>query len=273
MNAAAIAPYAEEMIRLADSASLAPPLTDRDPDFELADAYRVSAEVVRRREAQGWRRIGRKIGFTNRSILQQYGVFEPIFGYIYDRTVVEASASGEANLSLDGLVQPLFEPEIALKLRTAPPATKDPIELLGCIEWIAHGIEIVHCHFPNWKFKAADTVADGGLHGRYIVGPPLRPEPAQLEALAHQLETFEIVSFKNGVQTAEGGGDFVLGSPINALAHLIEVLQKLREHPVLVAGELITTGTLTATLPIASGETWSTKIAGLPVTNLQVQFT
>jgi hypothetical protein len=31
---------------------------------------------------------------------------------------------------------------------------------------VAHGYEIVHTHFPGWKFSAAQAVADGGLHGR-----------------------------------------------------------------------------------------------------------
>ena len=45
------------------------------------------------------------------------------------------------------------------------------------IDWVAHGFEIVQSHFPGWKFKAPDTVADWGLHGTLLVGPP-RPVQA-----------------------------------------------------------------------------------------------
>jgi 2-oxo-3-hexenedioate decarboxylase len=271
MDKQVVAADANEMIRLADSAELGRPLTNSTAGLDVHDAYRISAEVLRRRESGGWLRLGRKIGFTNRAILEQYGVFEPIFGYMYDRTVI-SSPSVEATLSLDGLVQPLIEPEIALKLRSAPSRAKDPAALLSCIDWIAHGFEIVQCHFPDWKFKAADTIADGGLHGRYIVGPPLDVSKLDQAELVRQLETFQIELSKNGRAVAQGGGDFVLGSPLNALAHLASVLEGLPDHPALMAGELITTGTLTPALPIARGELWSTRIEGLPVRNLHLRL-
>jgi 2-oxo-3-hexenedioate decarboxylase len=259
------------MIRLADTAALDRPLSDSSEGLEVEDAYRISAEVLRCRETAGWRRVGRKIGFTNRAILEQYGVYEPIFGYMYDRTVV-SSPNALASLSLDGLVQPLIEPEIALMLRASPPLTRDPIELLSCVEWIAHGFEIVQCHFPNWKFKAADTIADGGLHGSYVFGPPSPVRETDASQIAQNLASFRVELFKNGEAVAQGGGDFVLGSPLNALAHLAELLQGLPSHPQLAAGELITTGTLTPALPVTPGEVWSTRVEGLAVRNLQLRF-
>jgi 2-oxo-3-hexenedioate decarboxylase len=39
------------------------------------------------REARGEKVLGRKIGFTNRTIWEQYGVYAPIWGYVYDTTV------------------------------------------------------------------------------------------------------------------------------------------------------------------------------------------
>jgi 2-keto-4-pentenoate hydratase len=46
----------------------------------------------------------------------------------------------------------------------------DPPGANACIDWIAHGIEIVQSHFPGWKFQAADTIADWALHGRSFLG-------------------------------------------------------------------------------------------------------
>jgi 2-keto-4-pentenoate hydratase len=64
----------------------------------------------------------------------------------------------------------------------------------------------------------------------------------------------------------------VLGSPINDVAHLVNVLSKQMGAPALKAGELVTTGTLTA-LPIQAGQTWSTKLEGisLPGINLSIE--
>jgi 2-keto-4-pentenoate hydratase len=282
MDGALTAPYAEEMIRLTDSAALAEPLTACVAEFGIADAYAISREVLRRREASGWRRIGRKIGFTNREIWDQYGVYEPILGYMYDRTVSwvqdrtwDVDGWGdEASLSLDGLAQPLIEPEIVFHFRDSPPRTDDPLALLGAIDWVGHGFEIVQCHFPGWKFAVADTIADGGLHGRYVVGGGIAVphEEAGQRRLAEQLATFRIRLYRNGALSREGGGELVLGSPLKALAHAIRLLEALPDHPEIEAGEIVTTGTLTDAMPVEPGETWSTRIDGVPISGITLRF-
>jgi 2-oxo-3-hexenedioate decarboxylase len=283
MNQSQIEAYAQEMVRLADSASLEPPITNRDAAFSVWDAYAVALEVMARRERAGWHRVGRKIGFTNRTIWDQYGVYEPIFGYMYEETVRDLSPfplsvhgegdrGGEVLLSLEGLVQPRIEPEIVFGLRATPSKTDDPVALLGAIEWVGHGYEIVQCHFPGWKFTVADTIADGGLHGRYVIGPRFAIEPGTEQELAEQLSSFTITLLRDDEPVAQGGGDLVLGSPLKALRHLVEVLEGLPAHPRLEAGEIVTTGTLTTALPIAPGESWSTRIEGLGLPGFAVRF-
>jgi 2-oxo-3-hexenedioate decarboxylase len=269
------AALADEMIRLAGSAALAEPITSRHPQFDITDAYAVAREVLARRERAGWRRLGRKIGFTNRTIYAQYGVYEPMFGYMYDRTVHEAPSDGgdfKGSLSLAGLAQPLIEPEIVFHLRRPPPVSDDPAELLDCIDWLGHGFEIVQCHFPGWKFQVADTIADGGLHGAYIIGPRLDLSRDYEGNLAERLSSFGLTLSRDGSAVAQGGGELVLGSPLNGLAHLISLLAKLPGHPRLEAGEIVTTGTLTAAMPIAPGQTWSTAIDGLPVQGFELRL-
>ena len=62
------------------------PLSDRDAAFDLEQAYRVTEAVRALREARGERVVGRKIGFTNTTIWAEYGVYAPIWGYVYDTT-------------------------------------------------------------------------------------------------------------------------------------------------------------------------------------------
>ena len=75
------------------------PFTSRRPDFGLEDAYRVAAAVRERREARGERPVGRKIGFTNRTIWAEYNVHAPIWGYAYDRTIHDLPQGGWTCLS------------------------------------------------------------------------------------------------------------------------------------------------------------------------------
>ena len=123
----------------------------------------------------------------------------------------------------------------------------------------------MQCHFPGWILGAADAIADSALHGHYVVGEPTAVEAGGAASLAGQLESFAIELVRDGDVAAEGSGERALGSPLNALAHLVSVLQGLPGHPQLQAGELVTTGTLTTALPVAPGQVWSARITGLPV--------
>ncbi len=66
----------------------------------------------------------------------------------------------------------------------------DERALLGAIEWIAHGFEIVQSIFPAWKFAAPDTVAANGLHGALLIGRR-HPVAARAEHWSAALSSFE----------------------------------------------------------------------------------
>ena len=63
------------------------PFTDSLPHFNQIQAYEVTAALRSLRKASGEKPVGRKIGFTNRTIWEEYGVFAPIWGDVYDTTV------------------------------------------------------------------------------------------------------------------------------------------------------------------------------------------
>jgi 2-keto-4-pentenoate hydratase len=260
---------ATELLDALDRNAWIAPITAREPGFDVDAAYRVGAELLRRRSARGERPIGRKIGFTNRTIWPEYGVYTPIWAHVYDRTTTFLSDS-PARLAIGHLAQPRIEPEIVLHFHRAPPLTIDEVALLDCLDWIAHGYEIVQSPFPDWKFQAADTIAAFGLHGALLVGPP-RPV-AELPDLVASLRRFTISLARNGEVQAQGGGANVLDSPLLAAAHLLSLLQQQPHLEPLRAGEIVTTGTLTAALAIGPGETWSTALSGLDLPGLRVEF-
>jgi len=146
------------------------PFSSRLSSFNLDDSYRVTAVVRQMREARGELPVGRKIGFTNRTIWAEYNVYESVWGYVYDRTVHNLSEIGDT-FPLVRLAEPRIEPEIVFKLAVAPAPGMGERALLESIDWVAHGFEIVQSIFPGWKFSAPDTVAAFGLHGALLIGP------------------------------------------------------------------------------------------------------
>ena len=254
----------EELIAVHEGARIVPRFSERYPGLTPQAGYAAARVLHERRLAMGWKPVGRKIGFTNRTLWQRYGVHEPMWGTVYDRTLIDAK-DDRATVSLSGLAQPRIEPEICFKLK-APPKSHAEEDLLEAIEWMAHSVEIVQCHHPEWKVTIADCTADNGLHGRLIVGTPVAlREPDKLPGAEARL-------YKGERLVDRGVGANVLGSPLAALAFLVDILNRQPEAPPLAAGEIITTGVLTDAHPVAAGEAWRTEIDGLPLRGLAIEF-
>lgn len=260
---------AAELIDLHERPRLVPPFAVRYPGLTADSGYAAARQLHAHRLALGWNPAGRKIGFTNRTIWPRYGVYEPIWGSIYDRTLIHAS-NNRAAVPLAGLVQPRIEPEICFRLKARPPVTRDPQALLDSIEWIAHSIEIVQCHHPEWKLQLADGTTDNGLHGRLIVGTPT--DVRKIPGLAGLLPNAKVKLYKGHALVDEGAGSYVLDSPLLALSFFIETLEKQNGAPPLEPGEIISTGTLTDAHPVAAGETWRTSFGGIDLPGLEIAF-
>ncbi|HZY18978.1 MAG TPA: fumarylacetoacetate hydrolase family protein [Ramlibacter sp.] len=246
------------------------PFTGRHAGFDLEAGYAVAARLHGARLDAGAVARGRKIGFTNSNIWPEYDVHQPIWGWVYAHTLHEAGAA-PVQLPLGGLVEPKIEPEIAFGLKAAPPAGADTAALLACIDWVAPAFEVVQSHFPGWKFQAADTVADGGLHGRLLLGTrvplaQLGPDPAGA------LAGLQVALSRDGHEVEIGRGANVLGSPLAALAHLVALLDGQGPGVALQLGEVVTTGTVTAAYPIRPGEHWRAAPRGVSLAPLAVEF-
>ena len=263
-----------ELMDALDQGKVIPSIIERNPQFDWDAAYRVAAEIVKVRRTRGEKTVGRKIGFTNRNIWKEYGATAPIWAHIYDRTVQFADGH-RATVSLGGSVQPRLEPEIAFKLKASLPAgVNHPALVLEAIEWMAPSFEIVDCHFAGWRFGPAESAADFSFHWRLIVGTPCTIHRDAITDLVGQLRDCDVALSKHGQVADRGTGANALGHPALALAFLADILMRQPQFEPLAAGEIITTGTLTAAMPVRPGETWSSRYEGLPgVTGLSLTFT
>ena len=229
------------------------------------------AQIVHEmRLKEGATPVGRKIGFTNPEMWSIYGVCEPIWGYIYNTTVVQLNGP-ETRCYIGQFAEPKIEPEIVVHFKSSPPHSTDLSEVLSSIDWVAHGIEIVQSHFAEWKFQAADTIADGGLHATLIVGEPLDVHRIGASVI-DDLENFTVTLSCDGDMHEQGKGSNALGNPLRAIVHLIDVIAKQPHTMPLQSGELVTTGTLTAALPIHPGQTWQTNLNGIALSGITVSF-
>ena len=239
------------------------PITQYQGSFNLQQAYDVASQLHRLRLANGARFVGRKIGFTNPRMWEQYGIEAPIWGSMYQHTITEVADDHRTGY-LRSLVEPKIEPEIIFGIKKQLSPQHSIEALLDCIAWVAIGYELVQSHFPNWNFQAPDAVAAGSLHGHLYIG---KKHP--IEALGADpiltLKNFNLTLYCNGLFVETGTGKDVLGNPLNALHHLVQVLATQQADPI-GENEIITTGTITLAKPVTIGQTWSISLDGLALT-------
>ena len=267
--AAPIAAIAEEIFATFGSGRQITPFSARPGGLTLDDANLITPLLRQKFIARGETIVGRKIGFTNRTIWPQYGVYAPNWGYMTDRTVRDLAATPQ--IAVGDFIEPLIEPEIVFGFARAPEVDMDDAALIDCVDWIAHGFEIVQSIFPNWKFAPADTAAANAMHGALLIGRRHAVKPRKAELL-RELPAFEIDLYCNGALADRGRASNVLDGPVSALRYLAQVLARDEVNPPLAAGEIVTTGTLTRAMPVKPGETWTTTLRGIPLDGIAVRF-
>jgi 2-keto-4-pentenoate hydratase len=255
------------------------PLLSEDGNLSVDDAYDVALSIVKIRTAQGENPIGRKIAFSNEKLWNIYGkgsLTAPIWSTLYDSTV-QYAMDNVATYSLSKSQQPRLEPQMVFKLARTPAPDATLEDISDCLEWIAHGFEVVTSPFRQWEFEAADAVAAFGLHRALIVGEPRMISRQSRRSLPQVLGSASMslsrTSSGSSSLCAAGFGKDVQGSPLHALLALHQQLQQREDAPNLEAGEIVSTGSWTNALPIKRGEVWSSAFSQLNLGGLTVSFT
>lgn len=260
---------ADEVIAALTDHRQIPTFSSRPGGLTLPQAYRVTSLLRAAFEGRGEQITGRKIGFTNREMWKLYGVHSPIWGYVTSQTSHELAHTDVT--CVKNFVEARIEPEIIFGIKAEPKPSMSDAALLDCIQWVSLGYEIVQSIFPGWKFTAPDTVAANGVHGALMIGARHPIEPRQPEWL-RELATFQVELWCNSRLSQRGGGSLVLDSPFQALRHLIELLADDPQNGPLGAGEIVSTGTLTLAMPVSAGESWTTKVSGIPLEEITLRF-
>jgi 2-keto-4-pentenoate hydratase len=239
----------------------------------LSEAEGLQKRCVEMRIVRGEQPVGMKIGFTNRNIWPLYNVSHPVWAPVFRETVVNSPAN-QIDIGLKRVCEPRLEPEIVLGFkRDQVPASSSVDDVFACLDWVAHGFEIVQSPFPNWKFTAAEACAAQGLHSQLLIGSKLNIAGLTRNAIAFNqwLAALKVTLRCNGNAVATGRGSNVLDSPLLALCHLLAEIGKRGQT--LQPGAIVTTGTMTDAMPIAGGEIWETQFEQQSLPGLRLTLT
>lgn len=213
--------------------------TQLDAGLDVAAAYQVQHAVLARRVGRGERLVGTKLGFTSKAKMAQMGVDEIIVGQLTDAMTVAHAGS----VSLARFIHPRVEPEVAFRLARDVDLDDPAVDIEGCVDAAAPGLEIIDSRYRDFKFNLADVVADNTSASGYVIG--------EWRAIPDDLGSLPVELTVAGEVVEHGSTEALLGHPFNALRELVPMARKYG-FP-LPAGQVILAGSATAAAPLQPG--------------------
>ena len=252
MDPQKITQYGDELYQALVERRTVEPLTNREADITIEDAYGIQQRMIARRIEAGETVVGKKIGVTSKVVMNMLNVHQPDFGWLLSGMVFN---EGET-IPIDTMIQPKAEGEIAFMMKSdlmGPGITG--ADVLAATEGVMACFEIVDSRIKDWKIKIQDTVADNASCGVFVLGDKL-VDPRTVD-----LSTCGMVLEKNGEIVGTGAGAAALGSPVNAVAWLANTLGRLGIP--LKAGDIVLSGSLAALIPVQAGDSLRVSIGGI----------
>jgi len=234
-------------------------ITDQFSNLTLEDAYAIQDRLRVLQIGRDIAPAGLKMGFTSRAKMAQMKVRDPINGYLTE----EGRFAVGSTVSRDKYIFPRVEAEIAV-------VTSRPLRGPGCtiaqvqssIACVLPALELIDSRYVNYGFDLRSVVADNTSAAGFMVGDQEHP------IAGLDLKTMGVVIYRNGEVAATAAGAAVLGSPLNSVALLANMLAERGQ--VIPEGTLILTGGITEAIPITPGDHFEVRFQHLGSIDLHV---
>jgi 2-keto-4-pentenoate hydratase len=135
-------------------------VADGDDSTTLAGAYDIQRALFAGRELAGY-----KLGLVSPAKRAQMGQDAPVYGHVAADMVLPGNV-----VALDTLIQPRFEPEIAVVLRrdVAPGASAGSVAVAIGATFLA--VDILDSVWRDYRFSLPQVVADNTSGGAFVLG-------------------------------------------------------------------------------------------------------
>ena len=220
------------------------PVSNRYPNADVADAYRISLAVRNLKLAAGRFVKGHKIGLTSKAMRSMTGATEPDYGFIFDNWfALEGSAVSRAAMN-----RPLVEVELAFVMGDELEGPSVNVaDVIAAIDFVLPALEIVDSRYNGrGKNMLVDSIADAAMCGFVVLGGrPMNLLDIDLRRVSASLAI-------NGDIMETGSAVAVMGNPLNAVVWLAN---KLHEFGVTMQpGDVILSGSFVKAIPFNAGD-------------------
>ncbi len=190
---------------------------------------------------------GWKIAATSEAGQRHIAVSGPLAGPVFASRVVGDGAS----VSLATNRMRVAECEVVFHFgRTLAPRAQGytRAEVLAAVDTVHPGLEVPDSRFAQFEHAGeAQLIADCACTCDMVLGAPVVPEAAQLEALPG----LRVQARVSDGRTPEGLGRNVLGDPVEALVWFVNEIGAVGQD--VQAGQFVTTGACVAPIPVTPG--------------------
>ncbi len=216
-------------------------ITQQDPKLTVDAAYRIQAELMRRKVKAGDRIIGYKAALTSKAMQQREGIDSPVLG-----TLLASKLAPEAELvNLRGYLKGTVEPEVGVVMSrdlSGPGVT--PQSALAAIAGYVPAIEIGDIRTEGRR-TLQHTICCNTFNGAHLFGTQLTPPGIDLRREG-------MVLSYNGVPHASATAIEVLGDPVLSVVFMANKLAELGLS--LKAGMVLLTGSIVSSIPVHAGD-------------------
>ena len=211
---------------------------------DRVQGYAVQAEVVR---LSGQTVVGWKIAATSLAGQKHIGVDGPLAGPLLSRRVLDNGAT----VPLKGNIMKVAEAEFCFRFGASLSARQSPYDLnevLDAVESLHPAIEVPDSRYNDFaRVGAPQLIADTACACWFVLG-----HATDEDWRTRELTNHSVTAHKNGRPAGTGSGANVLGDPRIALTWTANELRMFGEG--LRAGDIVTTGTCVAPVPVAPGD-------------------
>lgn len=226
--------------------------------LSIEQAYRVQLGLLDRWVAQGERLAGWKVGLTAPVIQKQFGMHEPVMGFLLESGHRESGATFRHGQ----LIEPGFENELCLTVGTRLEGSAvTRAQARAAITAVQPAFEIIE---GRGDFRADLTLSltDNCQQKAFVTGPA-SPLPADWEPASTTVEVL-----MNGGRADHAVGSEETGHPLGAVAWLAKKLAEFGRR--IEPGHRIMSGSFTKQYPIAPGDRIETRFT--PFGSVRVSF-
>jgi 2-keto-4-pentenoate hydratase len=131
-----------------------------DDDVTLGSAYEIQRALFADRQLAGY-----KLGLVSPAKRAQMGQDAPVYGHVAPEMVLSGNV-----VTLDTLIQPRFEPEIAVVLRRDVPPCSSAGTVVAAIGATFLAVDMLDSVWRDYRFSLPQVVADNTSGGAFVLG-------------------------------------------------------------------------------------------------------